>query len=134
MARIRIRRRGQPDPAECWATRPTPGGRSAPTCGDAGSRPPSPSAPVNRPAGCVGAATAVGHHGSTPEIYKQPNTIECTINKFKGYRAVATRHDKRDYMIREPSIASIRIWLSDPVPCSTGQDLDGHGPWATCQS
>jgi transposase len=33
------------------------------------------------------------------------------------YRAVATRYDKRDYTFRGTiDLASIRIWLRDPVP------------------
>ena len=52
-----------------------------------------------------------------PDSYKQRNVVERAINKLKGYRAVATRYDKRDYMFRGTiDVASIRIWLRDPVP------------------
>lgn len=52
-----------------------------------------------------------------PEGYKQRNIVERCINKLKGYRAVATRYDKRDYIYRGTiDVASIRIWLRDPVP------------------
>lgn len=51
-----------------------------------------------------------------PEAYKQRNTVERAINKLKGYRAVATRYDKRDFVFRGTvDVASIRIWLRDPV-------------------
>jgi hypothetical protein len=51
------------------------------------------------------------------EIYKQRNVVERCINKFKAHRAVATRYDKRDYTFRGTiDLASIRIWLRDPVP------------------
>jgi transposase len=50
------------------------------------------------------------------KIYKQRNVVERAINKLKSYRAVASRYDKRDYMYRGTiDIASIRIWLRDPV-------------------
>jgi transposase len=52
-----------------------------------------------------------------PEDYKKRNVVERCINKLKAYRAVASRYDKRDYMFRGTvDVASIRIWLRDPVP------------------
>lgn len=51
-----------------------------------------------------------------PGRYRQRNTVERCINKLKGFRAVATRYDKRDYTWRGTiDVASIRIWLRDPV-------------------
>ncbi|MGH3929878.1 MAG: hypothetical protein ACRDTF_07860 [Pseudonocardiaceae bacterium] len=55
--------------------------------------------------------------GFDPESDKKRNVVERASNKLKGHRAVATRYDKRDYMFRGTiDVASIRIWLRDPVP------------------
>ena len=52
-----------------------------------------------------------------PDSYTQRNIVERAINKLNGHRGVATRYDKRDYMFRGTvDVASIRIWLRDPVP------------------
>jgi transposase len=49
--------------------------------------------------------------------YKERNTVERCFSKLKQFRAVATRYDKRDYMYQATvDVASIRIWLRDPVP------------------
>lgn len=51
------------------------------------------------------------------ERYKDRNVVERCINKLKQFRAVATRYDKREYIFHGTvDVASIRIWLRDPVP------------------
>lgn len=62
-----------------------------------------------------------GCHGGRPpkldeEIYKDRNTVERAINKLRGYRAVATRYDKRDFVYRATiDVATIGIWLRNPT-------------------
>jgi transposase len=49
--------------------------------------------------------------------YRDRNTGERCFNLLKQCRAVATRYDKRDFMyLGTIDVASIRIWLRDPVP------------------
>jgi transposase len=79
-------------------------------------------ATIPEPAGQQANRLRRGRHGGRPpkfepEIYKQRNTVERAINKLRVYRAEATRYDKRDYIFRGAiDVASIRIWLRDPVP------------------
>ena len=50
------------------------------------------------------------------EAYKDRNVVERAINKLRATRAVGTRYDKRDFVYRGTiDVASIRIWLRDPV-------------------
>ena len=49
------------------------------------------------------------------EAYKDRNAVERAINKLRATRAVATRYDC-DFVYRGTiDVASIRIWLRDPV-------------------
>lgn len=48
--------------------------------------------------------------------YRDRNTVERTVNKLRGSRAVATRYDKRDYVYRGTlAVTSIWIWLRNPA-------------------
>ena len=72
MDRLKIARRGLggrgPGPAGSWPTRPTPARRSALTCDDAASRPPSPNPPTRSATGSAAAAGAAGRPRSTPAL------------------------------------------------------------------
>ena len=121
MARIRIRRRGRGRPR----TRPghVLGDKAYSSRGiRAHLRRRRISATIPEPAGQVKNRLRRGRQGGRPPAfdptrYKQRNVVERAINKLKGHRAVTTRYDKRDYMFRGTiDVASIRIWLRDPVP------------------
>lgn len=63
-----------------------------------------------------------------PTRYKQRNVVERAITKLKQFRAVATRYDKRHYIFAGTvDVASIKIWLRDPVSWSMGHGL-ARGP------
>ena len=50
------------------------------------------------------------------EIYKTRNTVERAINRLRGYWAVATRYDKREFVYKGTiDVASIGIWLREPA-------------------
>lgn len=78
-------------------------------------------ATIPQPANQVAGRKARGVKGGRPpafdpERYKDRNTVERCINKLREHRAVATRTDKRDFVYRGTiDVASIRIWLRDPV-------------------
>ena len=67
------------------------------------------------------ARTAKGSHGGRPpafdaQQYKTRNTAERAFNKLKGFRAVATRTDKREFVYQGTiDVASIKIWLRYPT-------------------
>ncbi|MFJ4152725.1 IS5 family transposase [Streptomyces galbus] len=58
-----------------------------------------------------------GSHGGRPtgfnrERYKKRNTVERAINRLKGFRAVATRYEKRAYIyLGTVTLAALIIWL-----------------------
>ena len=65
---------------------------------------------------------ARGRAGGRPPAFsagrcKDRNTVERCFVKLKQFRAVATRYDKREFIYQGTvDVASIRIWLRDPVP------------------
>jgi hypothetical protein len=57
-----------------------------------------------------------GRQAFDAERYKERNSVERCFNKLKAFRAVATRYDKRERIYQGTiDVASIRIWLRDPV-------------------
>jgi transposase len=79
-------------------------------------------ATIPQPADQVASRLRRGRAGGRPPVfdpaaYKQRNTVERAFGKLRQQRAVATRFDKRDFVWRGTvDVASIRIWLRDPVP------------------
>jgi transposase len=77
---------------------------------------------IPEPAGQIANRLRRGSKGGRPPAfdpaaYKQRNTVERAFCKLRQHRAVATRYDKRDFTWRGTiDVASIRIWLRDPVP------------------
>ncbi|GGW56888.1 hypothetical protein GCM10010503_37660 [Streptomyces lucensis JCM 4490] len=58
-----------------------------------------------------------GSRGGRPTGFDRPryarrNEVERTINALKGFRAIATRYDKRAYVFQGTvTLAAIRLWL-----------------------
>ena len=74
---------------------------------------------IPEPSNQVKGRLAKGARGGRPpkfdkEEYKNRNTVERAFNRLRGYRAVATRYDKREFVYRGTiDVASIGIWLRD---------------------
>lgn len=78
-------------------------------------------ATISEPADQAAHRAKRGHHGGRPPVfdalaYRDRNTVERAFNKLRGFRAVAMRTDKREYIYQGTiDLASIKIWLRDPV-------------------
>jgi transposase len=78
-------------------------------------------ATIPQPVNQVNGRIAKGSAGGRPPAfdkhkYRDRNTVERAINLLRGYRAVATRYDKREFVYKGTiDVASIKIWLRDPV-------------------
>jgi transposase len=79
-------------------------------------------ATIPQPSNQVAGRITKGSAGGRPpafdkQIYRDRNTVERAINLLRGYRAVATRYDKREFVYKGTiDVASIKIWLRHPVP------------------
>ncbi len=99
-----------------WQTRPTPPPGTAPSCAVAASQRSSRQEDQKKHRRNRGRA------GGRPPVfdagwYKKRNTVERCFSKLKQFRAVATRYDKRERIYQGTiDVASISIWLRDPVP------------------
>ncbi|GLV82423.1 hypothetical protein Slala03_21120 [Streptomyces lavendulae subsp. lavendulae] len=50
--------------------------------------------------------------GFDSELYKKRNTVERAVNRLKGFRAVASRYEKRAYTyLGTITLAALVIWL-----------------------
>jgi transposase len=103
-------------PDGSWRTRPTPAAVSAPHLRRGGI-----TAVIPEPLDQIGHRQRRGSAGGRPVTfdayaYRLRNSVERAVNKLRGYRGVATRFDKRDYVYRGTvDVATIGIWLRDPV-------------------
>ena len=69
-------------------------------CGAEVSRRRSRSRRTRSPAGRVVVPEVAGRRSSTRRPYKTRNTVARAINRLRGYRAVATRYDKREFVYK----------------------------------
>ena len=92
-------------------------------------------ATIPEPSNQIAGRVKRGSRGGRPpkfdkEIYKTRNTVERAINRLRGYRAVATRYDKREFVYKGTiDVASIGIWLREPAnqdPRDTRLVLQSH--------
>jgi hypothetical protein len=104
-------------PGGHWLIRLTRRPPIAPACGGEASRRSSRSRKIRRLTGATAAAPEAVRPVFDAGRYKERDTVERCMNKLKAFRAVATRYGKRERICQGTvDVASIRIWLRDPVP------------------
>jgi transposase len=102
----------EPDLTASWQTRPTHPAATAATCDDAESRTPSRNVSTSKDAGRTEVSRGGWPTGFDRERYKKRNTVERAINRLKGFRAVATRYEKRAYVyLGTVTLAALMVWL-----------------------
>lgn len=88
---------------------------TAGTCAGAGSSTPSPNRGTSGPTDstvAAGSAHRLRQVALHKSLYKRRNEVERTINALKGFRAVASRFDKRAYIFQGTvTVAAVRLWL-----------------------
>jgi len=96
----------------CWRTKPIPAPGAESLLRRRGIK-----ATIPEPSNQVNGRLSKGSNGGRPPEfdtvkYKDRNTTEWAFNRLRGYRAVATRYDKREFLYRGTiDVASIGIWL-----------------------
>ncbi len=99
-----------------WPTRHIPPASTGHTCGGEASERSSRSRKTKDSTAATAARPGGRPPSFDPERYRERNTVERCFNKLESFGAVVTRYDKRERIYQGTiDVASIRIWLRDPV-------------------
>ena len=91
------------------ATRPTPPGRSAPTCANAGSSRSSHNRQTRSATDNAAAHAAADHPAFDAVDYRERNVIERRFAHLKQWRGLATRYDKLATVYRAAAVLNAVI-------------------------